>query len=266
MTGEEMKTEDKAQIRQEKAALLKARKGGLPIAMVTAYDYPTARLLDEEGMDSLLVGDSVGMVVMGYPDTVEVVLADMIHHTRMVARANPKGLLVTDMPINTYRTVEEALETGHLLVEAGAEAVKLEGGVEIVPQVKALVEAGIPVVGHVGLLPQKVREEGGYKIKGKTEDEAARLEKDIVSIAEAGASLIVVEGVTGAVARRMTDACSVPTIGIGSGKGTCDGDVVVIADLIGSFPWYVPGFITPKADVAGVSRQAVREWVDEIRK
>lgn len=261
-----MKTKGITEESRRKADQLKARKGGQVISMVTAYDYPTARLLDEEGVDSILVGDSLGMVVMGYQDTTEVVMADMVHHTRMVARAHPKGLLIGDMPINTYRTPDEALQSALLLVDAGADAVKLEGGREMTAQIERIVKAGIPVVGHVGLLPQKVREEGGYRIKGKTEDEARKLEQDILSVAQAGASLIVVEGVKGDVARRMTEISPVPTIGIGSGKGTCDGYVVVISDLVGAFPWYVPGFIKPRADVAGVSRKAVQEWLGEIEQ
>lgn len=249
---------------RRKADLLKARKGGKKIAMVTAYDYPTARLINEAGADSLLVGDSLGMMVMGYPDTTEVTMEDMIHHTRMVARAKPAGLLIADLPINTFLTIEDTLKNSILLMNAGAEAIKLEGGVEVADKVRALVEYGIPVVGHIGLLPQRVREEGGYKIKGKTEEEAAQLEKDVLAIAEAGASLIVVEGVNAQVSPRLAEICPVPTIGIGSGKGTSDGYVVVITDLVGGFPWFVPGFIKPKADVAGITKAAVQEWISEI--
>lgn len=248
-----------------KAARLRERKGGKAISMVTAYDYPTARLLDEEGIDALLVGDSLGMVVMGYPDTTHVVMADMVHHTRMVARGKKNSFLIADLPINTIGTAEEAITNSLLLMEAGADAVKLEGGEKEAPKVKAIVEAGIPVVGHIGLLPQRILEEGGYKIKGRTDEEALQLEKDVRAVAEAGACMIVVEGVKGDVAKRVTEVSPVPTIGIGSGKGSTDGNVVVITDLIGAFPWFVPAFVKPKADVAGVTRTAVREWVEEIR-
>lgn len=250
---------------RRKAALLRARKGGSPVTMVTAYDYPTARLLDEVGVDSLLVGDSLGMMVMGYADTTSVVLSDMVHHIGMVARAGTQAFVIGDMPIDTYRSVEEALETACRLVDAGAEAVKLEGGVEMADRVQAIVRAGIPVVGHVGLLPQSVREEGGYKIKGKTEEEAERLECDVKAISEAGACMIVIEGVRPAVAARMTAVSEAPTIGIGSGHGTCDGEVVVISDLVGSFPWFIPGFVTPRANVAEVTREAVKGWLDDVR-
>lgn len=250
---------------RRRAALLRARKGGDKVTMVTAYDYPTARLLDEAGVDSLLVGDSLGMMVMGYPDTTSVVLSDMTHHIGMVARAGTKAFVIGDMPIDTYRSVAEALATARCLAEAGAEAVKLEGGEEMADRVQAIVQSGIPVVGHVGLLPQRVREEGGYKIKGKTEEEAEQLERDVKAISDAGACMIVVEGVRPAVAARMTAASEAPTIGIGSGHGTCDGEVVVISDLVGNFPWFVPGFVTPRANVAEIIREAVKGWLDDVQ-
>lgn len=250
---------------RRQAAVLKSRKHGVAVTMVTAYDYPTARLLDEVGVDTLLVGDSLGMMVMGYPDTTSVSLADMVHHISMVARAGTKALVIGDMPINTYRSREEALDSALPLLEAGAQAVKLEGGVEMADCISALVQAGIPVVGHVGLLPQRVKEDGGYKIKGKTEAEALQLEKDILAVAEAGAFLIVVEGVKADVAARLTKISPVPTIGIGSGANTCDGEVVVISDLIGCFPWFVPGFVKPRADVAEITRHAVKSWKDDVQ-
>lgn len=249
---------------RQKADAIKGRKNGRKIAMVTAYDYPTARTLDEAGVDALLVGDSLGMVVMGYADTTEVVMSDILHHTRMVARAKPAAFLIADLPINTFSTTEDALRNSELLMEAGAEAVKLEGGEEVAEIIRAIVDKGIPVVAHIGLLPQRVREEGGYKIKGKTEEEADQLERDVLAVAEAGASLVVVEGVKGAVASRVTEVSPIPTIGIGAGKGTCDGYVVVITDLVGAFPWFVPAFAKPKADFAGIMKTTVREWINEI--
>lgn len=250
---------------QHKAEQMRQRKQGKPIAMFTAYDYPTAKILDEAGADALLVGDSLGMVVMGYTDTTQVTLADMLHHTRMVTRATPAAFVIADMPINTYRTIEEALDTARQLMETGADAVKLEGGEDVVPQVTALSQAGIPVVGHIGLLPQRIKEDGGYKLKGKTEAEITQLKKDIIAIAHAGCCLIVIEGTKSPVARQLTDLISIPTIGIGSGANTCDGAVVVISDLVGAYPWFVPSFVKPRADVAGIIRHAAQQWIVEIR-
>lgn len=261
-----MNMEQHLAVSREKAGILKTRRDGAPIAMMTAYDYPTARLLDEAGADALLVGDSLGMMVMGYPDTTHVVLADMIHHCRLVARSEAAAFMIGDLPINTYRTDEEALRNSLALMETGVHAVKLEGGVELASRVAFLVGQGIPVVGHIGLLPQRVLEEGGYHIKGKTDEEAAQLEKDVLAIAGAGACMIVVEGVSPRVARRLTEISPVPTIGIGSGKDSCNGAVVVISDLVGAFPWFVPGFIKPRADVAGVIRETARGWINEIRE
>lgn len=250
---------------QEKIASIKARKGGLPLTMLTAYDYPTARVLDESGVDFVLVGDSVGMVMLGFPDTTLVTLEHMLHHTAAVARAVKKALLVADLPINTYDTPGQALSTARRLVEAGAEAVKLEGGVDQEAKIAAIVDAGIPVVAHLGLLPQRVREEGGYKIKGKTATEAEALMLDVQAVNRAGACSIVLEGIIPGLARDMTRASAVPTLGIGSGKGTCDGDVAVISDLIGAFPWFVPGFAKPRADVAGVISHVAHEWIADIQ-
>lgn len=249
----------------DKIASIVARKGAMPLSMITAYDYPTARVLDEAGVDFVLVGDSVGMVMLGFPDTTLVTLDHMIHHTAAVSRAVTKALLVADLPIHTYDTPARALDTARRLVEAGAEAVKLEGGVDQEGKIAAIVDAGIPLVAHLGLLPQRVREEGGYRIKGKTATEAEALMLDIEAVNRAGACSIVLEGIIPGLARDMTRASTIPTLGIGSGLGTCDGDVAVISDLIGAFPWFVPGFVKPKADVAGVISRVAHEWIDEMR-
>ena len=249
----------------DKAQKMAQKKGLAPVAMLTAYDYPTAKLLDEAGADCLLVGDSLGMVVMGYPDTTRVTLADMIHHTGMVARAHPEALVIADMPINTYRTELEAITSATALMQAGADSVKLEGGCDVAPRIQALTGAGIPVVGHIGLLPQRVKEEGGYKIKGKTPEEALQLKKDIQAVAAAGACLIVIEGTAAPLAKELTELSSVPTIGIGSGKKTCDGAVVVISDLVGAFPWFVPAFVQPKAHIAQTIKECAQEWIDDIK-
>lgn len=249
----------------EKADLLRAKKGKAPVSALTAYDYPTARLLDETGVDLLLVGDSLGMVVLGFPDTTHVTLDHMIHHTAAVARACQNSLILGDLPINTYPDPETAVASARRLVEAGAQAVKLEGGLGQVEKVRAIVEAGIPVVGHLGMLPQRVKEEGGYKKKGKTDDETQAILKGALALQEAGVFAIVLESVIPKASRILTDALDVPTIGIGCGEGNCDGEIAVITDVIGSYPWFVPPFATPRADVAGEITKAVKGYLDALQ-
>ena len=239
-------------------------RGKRPISQITAYDYPTARLVDEAGLDMILIGDSLGMVVMGYPDTTSVTLEDMLHHGRMVARAVKNALVILDMPIHTFDTPRQALETARRMVETGVDAVKLEGGAAKEEHIRAIVQAGIPVQAHIGLLPQKVREEGGYRIKGKTDEEAAALMRDMQAVARAGAFSVVIEGTRKEVAAAITAASPIPTIGIGSGHGTCDGEVCVFHDLVGGYPWFVPAFITPKANIAAEITRAAGEWVAEL--
>ncbi len=248
----------------ETIARIQALRGVRPIAMLTAYDYPTARLLDETGVDIILVGDSLGMVVMGYPDTTHVTLSHMIHHGEMVARAVKTALVVVDMPIHTYDTPDQAVKSARTLAATGAGAVKLEGGVEKAPHIAAIRAAGIPVMGHIGLLPQKVLEEGGYKMKGRSEEEAAALMEDISAIAAAGAFAAVVECTKGSTARRITARSPIPTIGIGAGHGTSDGEVVVIHDLVGAFPWFTPSFVKPQAQVSEEIAHAVRTWKEHL--
>ncbi len=234
------------------------------ISALTAYDYPMGRLLDESGLDLILVGDSVGMVVLGHPDTTLVTMEDMIHHTRAVARGVSRALLVADLPALSYRTPEEAVANGHRLLHAGARAVKLEGGVSHRAQIAALTAAGIPTVGHIGMLPQSVREEGGYRVKGRTESEALALLEDARAVESAGACAVVLEIVTPKTARLVTSEISIPTIGIGSGTD-CDGQILVTYDLIGLFPWFQPKFVSPKAQVAGSIREAVAGYIDQIK-
>jgi 3-methyl-2-oxobutanoate hydroxymethyltransferase len=241
---------------------MKAR--GEKIASLTAYDYPTARLLDDSGVDVVLVGDSLGMVVLGYPDTTAVTMDDMRHHTRAVARAVRRALVVADLPFATYTTPEQAVANARLLIEDGAHAVKLEGGRTHTAQIKAIHRSGIPVVAHLGMLPQSVREEGGYRIKGKTPESAEALMADALAIQEAGAVAVVLELVLPEVAERMSSALTIPTIGIGSGKG-CDGQILVSHDLIGLFPWFVPKFVQPHAHVADEIRRAANEFVAETK-
>lgn len=234
------------------------------IAALTAYDYPMAKLLDECRVPLLLVGDSVGMVVLGYPDTTHVTLAEMEHHVRAAARAKPSALLGGDLPFKSYETAEAAVASAERLTAAGAEYVKAEGGREILPQVMAIIAAGIPFCGHLGMLPQHVLEEGGYHIKGKKEDEHQKLLDDAKALAEAGAFAIVLELVTPTVAREISESIAVPTIGIGSGPD-CDGQILVTHDLTGSFPWFTPRFVKPRANCAGEIKSAVTTWKNGLQ-
>jgi 3-methyl-2-oxobutanoate hydroxymethyltransferase len=241
-----------------------AKARGEKIPALTAYDYPTARLLDEAGVPVILVGDSVGMVVLGYPDTTEVTLAEMRHHVAAVARAKTRALVVADLSYHTYETPEEAVVNARVLVGAGAEAVKLEGGIEVVPEIRELRRAGIAVMGHIGMLPQHVKEEGGYKIKGRSEAERERLSADARSVQEAGAFAIVMELVEPELAREITSSLDIPTIGIGSGTG-CGGQILVTHDLVGAFPWFRPRFAVAKADVASAIRGAAEAFVRDLK-
>lgn len=250
----------------EKAAALRARKqAGPPVAALTAWDYPTARLLDEAGVDLILVGDSLGMVVLGFPDTTHVTMEHMVHHTAAAARGNKNSFLVSDFPINSYRTVKEAVRNARALARAGAEAVKLEGGIRQAAKVKAIVDQGIEVLGHLGMLPQRVKEEGGYKKKGKSAGEIARLEQGAHALQEAGCFALVLESIVPEVAARLTASLDIPTIGIGCGFGNCDGEIAVTSDVIGSYPWFVPPFATPRAEVAGEISRAVRNYIANCR-
>jgi 3-methyl-2-oxobutanoate hydroxymethyltransferase len=240
------------------------KQHGERITALTAYDYPTARLLDETGIDIILVGDSLGMVVLGYPDTTRVTLEEMLHHTRAAARGVKQALLVADMPIDTYNTAEQAVATARKFVDSGAEAVKLEGGVSHVGQIKAITDAGIPFMAHIGMLPQSVREQGGYKIKGRTQSEAEALLSDARAVEKAGAFSVVLEIVVADVAKQITNAIGIPTIGIGSGEH-CDGQILVTHDLIGLFPWFTPKFVSPEARVAEEIRRAARAFIERTK-
>lgn len=244
-------------ITPETIRALKAR--GERVAALTAYDYPMAKLLDETGIPFILVGDSLGMVVLGYPDTTHVTMMDIEHHLRAAARAKTNALLGADLPFKSYETVTDAVANAKRLAAAGAEYVKLEGGREMLPQIKAIIAAGIPVCGHLGMLPQSVKLEGGYHIKGKKEDEHQQLIADAKLLAGAGVFAIVLELVTPPVAREMSAAISIPTIGIGSGDG-CDGQILVTHDLVGMFPWFRPRFVSPLADCGAQIKSAVAQW------
>jgi 3-methyl-2-oxobutanoate hydroxymethyltransferase len=250
-------------ITAETIRAMKAR--GEKIAALTAYDFPMTKLLDEAGIPLILVGDSLGMVVLGYPDTTHVTMKEMKHHVRAAARANPNALLGADMPFKSCETVDGAVANARQLVVTGAEFVKAEGGREILPQVNAIIAAGIPFCGHLGMLPQHVLEEGGYHIKGKKDVEHQKLLDDAKALADAGAFAIVLELVTPPVAKKITQNISVPTIGIGSGPD-CDGQILVTHDLIGAFPWFTPRFVKPQANCAAEIKSAVAAWKSSLAK
>lgn len=237
---------------------MKARRE--KIAALTAYDYPAAKLLDECGIPLLLVGDSLGMVVLGYPNTTLVTMAEMEHHTRAACRTQPRALIGADLPFQSYGTPEQALENAKKLVAAGAEYVKAEGGRDILPQVRAIIAAGIPFLGHIGMLPQHVLEEGGkYRIKGRDDAGHAKLLDDAAALAKAGAFAVVLELVTPAVAKEISEQFSFATIGIGSGPD-CDGQILVTPDLIGTYPWFTPKFVKPELNAAAQIRAAIGRW------
>jgi 3-methyl-2-oxobutanoate hydroxymethyltransferase len=234
---------------------------GEKIASLTAYDYPMTKLLDESGVPLILVGDSLGMVVLGYPDTTHVTMEEMEHHVRAAARAKPRALLGADLPYRSYDTPKAAVANARRLVAAGAEAVKAEG--VIMDSVRAIVEAGIPFIGHIGMLPQSILEEGRYHIKGKSDTEGAALVEQALALEKAGAFAIVLELVHAPIAKAITEKLSIPTIGIGSGKD-CDGQILVVNDLIGTFPWFTPRFVQPKMNAAAQIKAAVAEWKAQL--
>jgi 3-methyl-2-oxobutanoate hydroxymethyltransferase len=236
---------------------------GEKIAALTAYDFPMTRLLDDAGVPLILVGDSLGMVVLGYPDTTHVTMAEMEHHTRAAARAKPRALLAADLPFRSYETVADAVANAQRLAAAGAEAVKAEGGVEILEQVRAIVGAGIPFLGHLGMLPQHVIEEGGYHVKGKNEPEHQKLQSDALALAKAGAFGVVLELVTPRVAKELTQQVPIPTIGIGAGPD-CDGQILVTPDLLGMLPWFSLKHVKPKLNAAEQMRSVVKSWKQSV--
>ncbi len=235
-----------------------------PISAITAYDYPMARLCDEAGIQMILVGDSLGMVVAGHPDTTSVTLEQIVYHTGMVCRGAKNAVIVSDLPINTYDNPEMALESSQKLIAAGAEAVKLEGGFGQIEKVKGLRSAGIEVCGHLGMLPQRVKEEGGYKKKGKTGDEVDAMVAAAKALEEAGVFAIVLESLLPEAADAITAAIQIPTIGIGAG-GNCDGEIRVLHDVVGSSPWFVPPFARVHGNVAEVTGNALAKYLEEIQ-
>ena len=219
------------------------------LTMLTAYDYSTAKLIDEAGINSILVGDSLGMVCLGYEDTLSVTMEDMIHHTRAVTRGAKNALVVADMPFMSYQTsvYDAVVNAGRLMKEGRAQAVKLEGGKEVVEQIKAIVNASIPVVAHIGLTPQSINAFGGFKVQGKSEEAAKRLLEEARAVEEAGAFAVVLECVPAKLAEFISKQISIPTIGIGAGAG-CDGQVLVYQDMLGMYSDFVPKFVKQYAN------------------
>ena len=247
------------------ATFAAAKARGEKLSMLTAYDYSTAKLEDESGINGILVGDSLGNVVLGYEDTVSVTMEDMIHHGAAVARGAKNALVVVDMPFMSYEvTVEEAVRNaGRLMKEGRAGAVKLEGGVRVAEQIRAIVKAGIPVMGHIGLTPQSINVFGGFKVQGKSEEAARALLADAKAVEEAGAFAVVIEAVPAALAQMITDAVSIPTIGIGAGAG-CDGQILVYQDMLGMFSDFTPKFVKRYANVGEVMREAFANYAAEV--
>ena len=259
---------------QEKGTIMKKRvtvpdiiaaKGHRKLSMLTAYDYPTALWGDQSGVDMLLVGDSLAMVVLGHEDTLSVGMTEMLHHTRAVTRGSDRALVVADMPFMSYQlSVEKALyNAGLFLKEAKAQAVKLEGGQRVVPQIKAMVEAGIPVQGHLGLTPQSAAQFGGFKVQGKTAEAAKVLIEDAQALTEAGCFSIVLEAIPAPIAAMITEAIPIPTIGIGAGP-SCDGQVLVIHDVLGLFDRFVPKFVKQYAKLGDTIRNALTAYREEV--
>ena len=247
------------------ATFAAAKAKGEKLSMLTAYDYSTAKLEDESGINGILVGDSLGNVVLGYEDTVSVTMEDMIHHGAAVARGAKNALVVVDMPFMSYEvTVEEAVRNaGRLMKEGRAGAVKLEGGMRVAEQIRAIVKAGIPVMGHIGLTPQSINVFGGFKVQGKSEEAARALLADAKAVEEAGAFAVVIEAVPAALAQMITDAVSIPTIGIGAGAG-CDGQILVYQDMLGMFSDFTPKFVKRYANVGEVMREAFANYAAEV--
>jgi 3-methyl-2-oxobutanoate hydroxymethyltransferase len=245
-----------------KENLISAKMAGRRQSWLTAYDYPSARLLDESGIDLILVGDSLGMVVLGQKDTIDVTLEEMIHHLKAVRRGVTRAPVAVDLPFHTYETPDQALASARRLLEAGADAVKLEG--PLPEQVSLLVSSGIAVIGHLGMLPQQVREEGGYHRKGKTDSEAEMLIQSALALQAAGCCALVLELVEAGISKEIGSQLDIPTIGIGSGI-FCDGQILVTPDLLGLQPWFRPSFAKPKTDLATPFQNAVREFIAEVQ-
>lgn len=244
----------------------KAKDAGEKITMLTAYDYPTAKILDEAGVDSILVGDSLGMVVLGYEDTTKVTVEDMIHHIKAVSRGVKRAFVVGDMPFLSYSTgkYESVKNAGRLMSEGGCRAVKLEGGEEVAEDVKAIISAGIPVMGHLGYTPQSINIFGGHKAQGKTINTARKIYRDALILQQAGVFSVVLECVPYKLAEFISSKLDIPVIGIGSGAG-CDGQVLVTPDILGIFRDFSPRHSKRYADVGSVMEEAVKGYINEVK-
>jgi 3-methyl-2-oxobutanoate hydroxymethyltransferase len=247
--------------------IIRMKQSGRAIAMLTAYDFPTARILDEIGIDAVLVGDSANMVFYGEPNTLSITVDQMIYHTRAVARAVKRALVIADMPFMSYQiNADEALRNaGRFLKEAGAAAVKMEGGLPILPTIRRAIEAGIPVMGHLGLVPQSIHRFGGYGVRGRTEDEKGFLKESAVALDEAGCFSMVLEAIPADLAKEISQSVRIPTIGIGAGAG-CDGQILVTNDLLGLFEDFQPKFVRRYAELARVMRDAFARYVNDVRE
>ncbi|MBQ9277166.1 MAG: 3-methyl-2-oxobutanoate hydroxymethyltransferase [Lachnospiraceae bacterium] len=244
----------------------KAKENGEKLTMLTAYDYSTAKLIDQAGIDAILVGDSLGNVMLGYEDTLSVTVDDMIHHGAAVARGAKEALVVIDMPFMSYQTsvYDAVVNAGRLMKEGRAQAVKLEGGVEVAPQIKAIVDAGIPVMAHIGLTPQSINAFGGFKVQGKSEAQAKKLIEDALAVQEAGAFAVTLECVPEKLATLVTKKLYIPTIGIGAGAG-CDGQVLVYADMLGMFSDFTPKFVKRFAETGQLMMEAFKAYIEEVK-
>lgn len=244
----------------------KAKKENTKISMLTAYDYSTAKLINDAGINSILVGDSLGNVVLGYEDTVSVTMEDMIHHTAAVSRGAKDALVVADMPFMSYQTsvYDAVVNAGRLMKEGRANAVKLEGGKEVCPQIKAIVDAGIPVCAHIGLTPQSVNAFGGHRVQGKTQETAQKLINDALAVQQAGAFAVVIEAVPEKLATLVTEKLDIVTIGIGAGNG-CDGQVLVYQDMLGMFSDFTPKFVKRYANIGEMMTEAFKKYDEEVK-
>ena len=244
-----------------------AKLEGKKLSMLTAYDYSTAKLMDEAGIDGILVGDSLGNVMLGYEDTISVTMEDMIHHGAAVSRGAKDALVVIDMPFMSYQTsvYDAVVNAGRLMKEGRANAIKLEGGVEVAPQIEAITKAGIPVMGHIGLTPQSINAFGGYKVQGKDEEAARKLLEDAKALEKAGVFAIVMECVPAALAEHITKAINVPTIGIGAGAG-CDGQILVYQDMLGMFSDFTPKFVKRFASIGEMMKEAFKAYSISVKE
>lgn len=244
----------------------KAKEDGVKLTMLTAYDYSTAKLIDESGVNSILVGDSLGNVMLGYEDTISVTMEDMIHHCGAVSRGAKNALVICDMPFMSYQTsvYDAVVNAGRLMKEGRAGAVKLEGGESVCPQIKAIVDAGIPVCAHLGLTPQSINAFGGFKVQGKTEAAAKKLIEDAKAVEEAGAFAVVLECVPAKIAELVTKEVHIPTIGIGAGN-VCDGQVLVYQDMLGMFSDFTPKFVRRFADIGTIMKEAFTAYDEAVK-